>query len=217
MCDSASGKLVRFPQGNYLFKQGERTNELYILKSGEVRIFKVEGLSEIELDRVKPGMIIGEMAALDGGARSATGVAIKDVEAYCIDGQAFKKLTSEIPEWLRKISEILVKRLRELDNKIDNAASRDRSDKVAALIDLVASTPNCYPCKEGFAIGLDFLEGEVMDILGLKYSEISGILNRFECENLLKLDGSRIVIKKRDVFRELADSVFGQSPPAPII
>ena len=43
-----SRRVVTFDAGEYLFRQDEMTQDLFILKSGSVRIYKTEGGVEIE-------------------------------------------------------------------------------------------------------------------------------------------------------------------------
>lgn len=215
MCDSIAEKLVQFSPGEFLFRQGDNTNELYILKSGEVRIFKIEGSSEVELDRAVAGMIVGEIASIDGGVRSASGIALKPVQAYCISGEKFRSLTKEIPEWLKKIAFILAKRLREIDEKINSVTDSDKSVQVGALLSLICNSKFCKPCEQGFEINLKFLENEIIDILNIQYSETLTILQHFAAKKIIRLERSKIIIENKDALKEMADKVFIAPFPTP--
>jgi CRP-like cAMP-binding protein len=60
--------LVAMKPGQVLFRKGEVGHQMYIVKSGEVQIVD----SNHVLETVRPGGILGEMALVDGGPRSAT-------------------------------------------------------------------------------------------------------------------------------------------------
>ena len=65
---SVGGKPEQFAAGQTIFSQGESGNRMYIVRSGSVDIL-VNGLL---VETVEPNGIFGEMAVVDGGARSAT-------------------------------------------------------------------------------------------------------------------------------------------------
>lgn len=217
MCESITSNVVRFSPGEYLFKQGDATKDIYILNSGEVRIYKSEGSSKIELAKAAAGMIVGEIASIDGGVRSASGVAVTPVEAYCINGQDFVSLTNNIPEWLKKIAAILAKRLREIDEKISSIAEIDKCAQAGALLSLISYNCDiCKPCGQGFEISLKFLENEMMDILNLQYSETYEILQQLRAKKVLKIERTRVIINDKEMLKGFAEKVFGTSFPTPV-
>ena len=60
-----------FVSGEYIFREGEHGNRLYLICSGEVRISRdVPGSGEEALAILKPGALFGEMAVFDRSERS---------------------------------------------------------------------------------------------------------------------------------------------------
>src|SRR5579862_2578198 len=73
--------LLGYSSGQPVFNYGDPGNALYIVRSGEVEIFVKNDLGEkIVLETSQPGDIFGEVALLDGGARTAWVAALGDVE-----------------------------------------------------------------------------------------------------------------------------------------
>ena len=61
----------RFVSGEYIFREGESGNRLYLITEGEVRISRdVPGSGEEALAVLKPGAVFGEMAVFDRSDRS---------------------------------------------------------------------------------------------------------------------------------------------------
>jgi CRP-like cAMP-binding protein len=61
----------RFVSGEYIFREGESGNRLYLITEGEVRISRdVPGSGEEALAVLKPGAVFGEMAVFDRSERS---------------------------------------------------------------------------------------------------------------------------------------------------
>jgi CRP-like cAMP-binding protein len=64
-------KQVKFVSGEYIFREGEQGNRLYLIVDGEVRISRdVPGSGEEALAVLKPGALFGEMAVFDRTERS---------------------------------------------------------------------------------------------------------------------------------------------------
>jgi CRP-like cAMP-binding protein len=64
-------KEVKFVSGEFIFREGEQGNRLYLIVDGEVRISRdVPGSGEEALAVLKPGALFGEMAVFDRTERS---------------------------------------------------------------------------------------------------------------------------------------------------
>ena len=210
---SSPQQTIKFAKGEFLFKQGERTRDLYIIKDGKVRIFKNEGNVEIDLDTVGPGQVVGEIASIDGGPRSASGEAIEDSEVILIDATKFQSIVDGIPDWFRKISLILVQRLREVDDKINLSIEGNRSRHAAAMLSLIAYSDKCTPCDEGFEVPLTVVENEFLDLLNLPATELNSILEKFEKQGFLKVDHGRLVLAFRNSLDNLSERFFQSTEP----
>ena len=65
----------RFEAGQYVFREGEAGNRLYLIIEGEVRISRViPGSGEEALAVLKPGALFGEMAVFDRSERSTDAI-----------------------------------------------------------------------------------------------------------------------------------------------
>jgi CRP/FNR family transcriptional regulator, cyclic AMP receptor protein len=64
-------KEEQFVSGEYIFREGEHGNRLYLIVDGDVRISRdVPGSGEEALAILKPGALFGEMAVFDRAERS---------------------------------------------------------------------------------------------------------------------------------------------------
>lgn len=202
-------KVVICKKGDFLFRQNEDTRDLYIIKTGKVKIFKDEGGVAIDLDEIGAGGIVGEIAIIDGGKRSASVVALEDTEAFVISTDDFAALSQKIPDWFQKIAVILAHRLREADNKIDKNMETDKFAHVAAAVALVSYGKGCSQISHGcFEIGLKTLENEVVDLLDIKYTDVSNAFASLQKMGLLEVDKNKAIIKNRDKLDDVAKAVF---------
>ena len=83
----------KFQSGEYIFREGEAGNRLFLIVEGEVRISRVvPGSGEEALAVLKPGALFGEMAVFDRSERSTDAIANNDVRAITIARTDFELL-----------------------------------------------------------------------------------------------------------------------------
>lgn len=81
---------VRFDPGTVILRQGDRGDDAYLIRSGEVDIIHARDDGERVVGRVGPGGFLGEVSVLTGTPRSATARAITRVHAFRVDGEAVR-------------------------------------------------------------------------------------------------------------------------------
>ncbi|HEY4217057.1 MAG TPA: cyclic nucleotide-binding domain-containing protein [Gemmatimonadaceae bacterium] len=86
-------KEERFVSGEYIFREGEPGNRLFLILSGEVRISRnVPGSGEEALAVLKPGALFGEMAVFDRSERSTDAISNGGTTALTIARPDFEML-----------------------------------------------------------------------------------------------------------------------------
>lgn len=101
----------RFPAGETVFQIGQPGDLMYAVVEGEVEI----KLGNKVLESVGAGGIVGEMALIDQGPRSANAVAKIDSKLVPIDEKHFSFLVQQTPNFALQVMKILVERLRAMD------------------------------------------------------------------------------------------------------
>jgi CRP-like cAMP-binding protein len=81
-----------------------------------------------------PGDVLGEMAAIDGEPRSATAIALEQVEALALSTNAFNDLMNRQPRVSRILLQILAGRLRDADRRRVEFAAKETMGRVASRI-----------------------------------------------------------------------------------
>ena len=105
----------RIRAGGVIFREGETADELFVIKSGYVRIqVGNRTMADLTADN-----IFGEMALIDSEPRSATAVAITDVELVPISEKQFLFLVTQTPYFALKVMRILAQRLRVTSKSLD--------------------------------------------------------------------------------------------------
>ncbi len=115
---SAKGKVTPIKVGDVLFHQGEASESVLQVRSGEIEVFREVGAASVLLGRVGAGEWLGEMGIIENRARSATARAIADGEVEVLTANEFLERVSGDPQLARDLILRLSIRLRRIEDKI---------------------------------------------------------------------------------------------------
>jgi CRP-like cAMP-binding protein len=99
--------------GDLLFREGDDAYEVLIVLSGIVKVWVASGSGRVViLDVLDPGSVIGELSAVDGGARSAHASALSDGELFVVPTTRFRSLIDTRPRISLELLRVVTARLR---------------------------------------------------------------------------------------------------------
>jgi len=97
-----------FKAGTIIFHQGDAASEMFVIKTGTVRI----QLGNRTLSELPADSIFGEMALIDNEPRSATAIAVTDVELVPVTEKQFLFMVGQTPYFALRVMRVLAQRLR---------------------------------------------------------------------------------------------------------
>lgn len=103
-----------FAAGRTIFIEGEPGDVMYVVVTGQVDVL-VRGKLVEELEA---GGVIGEMALIDTGTRSATAIAKTDCKLVPISKKRFQFLVQQTPNFALQLMRIMADRLRRSDSRL---------------------------------------------------------------------------------------------------
>jgi CRP/FNR family cyclic AMP-dependent transcriptional regulator len=121
-------KSQPFSAGTSIFKKGDKGQEMYVVKEGEVDIF----IDNCHLETVLAEGIFGELSLIDQETRIASAVARTDCILQAIDKRRFLFLVQETPLFAIQVMKVMADRLRRVDLLLANAdCQRTSTDEVS--------------------------------------------------------------------------------------
>jgi CRP-like cAMP-binding protein len=102
---------VHLPADRVLMRQGDVGREMFVVAEGRVRVER-DGRT---IDESGPGEVLGEMALLSEGPRTATVTTTEPSRLYVLGQHEFHVLMDEMPSVRDAIVKVLADRLRSLD------------------------------------------------------------------------------------------------------
>lgn len=128
--------VVTLEPGGVLFKEGERSGKLYILKSGDLEVVRDGSAVAAFADS---GVVVGEMSALLDEPHSATIRSRKGAEIYVVDDPS--AFLDRHPAVAREIARTLAQRLSkttallvEMRQRSKEREDQEMFDKIFALL-----------------------------------------------------------------------------------
>lgn len=113
-------EMQNVSQWTVIFQQGDSSDAMYLVLSGELRARTMNGGKETILSTFGPGDFFGDMALFDQGPRSAEVLANVDSTLFKLSSTSFDRLTREAPAlatpFLQATARTLSARIR-ADNK----------------------------------------------------------------------------------------------------
>lgn len=104
--------LLFLAPGDFLIKEGEKAESVYLVKRGSLRACHREGSQVLELGLIAPGEFVGEMSYINGEQRSADVEAVTDCELIEIPIGVLDQVIFRKPSWAKALMQTLSKRLK---------------------------------------------------------------------------------------------------------
>jgi len=196
-------RLVRYPARKVIIQEGACGDNLLILLRGRVKVglISAEG-KEVTLSLLAPGDVIGEMALLDGEARSASVTTLEECVFLSLARGDFLPFLERSPRVALKLLAALSKRLRATNDLVGSLSFLGLTARLARiLLNLVQQYGRITP--GGIVVGLKLSQEELGNLVGASRESINRQLRLWVDAGLIDLNHGNIVVKNADaLFRE---------------
>jgi CRP/FNR family transcriptional regulator, cyclic AMP receptor protein len=162
VCDLLTGQEV--PEGRAIFQRDDPGDSMFLIETGRVRIsVKDADGDDVTLAEMGSGEFFGEMALVDGQARSADATATKDSKLAVLAAEDFRSLVREKPHIALEMLIALTHRLRRTDSLLRHRISRNVNEIAAKNMtfadraaDFIAEFGGSWKFIIAFLVFLDF-------------------------------------------------------------
>ncbi len=125
----------RYSAGEMVFGEGEPCTGLYVVESGNVRIFKSSASGREQVLSIDgPGGSIAEIPVFDGGNYPASAAAIDDLTLLFVSKQEFQALCLDHPQVPLKVLRVVGARLRRLVGIIEELSFTTVRHRLASYL-----------------------------------------------------------------------------------
>ncbi len=124
-----------FNKGQTVFAAGDAGDTVYIVRSGNVQVYieNYEG-QKIILRENMQGDVFGDISLLDGGARTATAVAVEESETLSLDRDQLLALITKYPHSGLDLLTVMGRRLRATNELLRTQVSRNVNEEIEDVL-----------------------------------------------------------------------------------
>jgi CRP-like cAMP-binding protein len=173
-----------------LFQKGDKGDALYGIRRGQIRIETgTAGGGRLTLNIMGPGDVFGEIALLDGQARTADATATEKSELYVLRRDDFLAYLQREPSVSLRLIELLCQRIRWTSERMEEASLLPLNVRLAKrLVSLAAD----------FGSEVHISQEQLGQYVGAARESVNRQLQEWRKQGILELGRSRIDILKLD-------------------
>jgi CRP-like cAMP-binding protein len=200
-------KHTTLKRGTTIVSKGDPGNSLIVVISGTIKISvsSPDGRSAI-LNLIGPGEIFGEVAVLDGKARTADATANSNCEIYVIDRRDFIPFVRSQPALAMKFIELLCTRLRWTSDQVEEVILQNLPGRLASALLRLTEKHKLAPAGRTIAI----TQQEISEMVGMTRESINKQLRAWAARNWVRLEHGAIVVLDVASLRELVEAGSGE-------
>lgn len=175
-----------YAKGELVFSPGDPGDNLYIINSGEVKIYKLSNQGKEQIIHIlKAKDFLGEHALFNNKPLQNTAEALKVTNICILKGADIRELILTHPEMGLKILEQYAKKNVQALDMIESIGLYDVEQRIAKYI-LDLSREN-----DSHEIKLPFSKGTLANIIGTTQETLSRKLSSLQDEGIISLQGQR--------------------------
>ena len=202
--DALVARVRKRPVGRSqpILRAGAAGDDVVLVLSGRVQLVAY-GMAqrEVLLAIRGPGELIGEMAALGGQRRSASAIAVDDVEAGFMTGDEFRAYLREHPDAALVLIRMLVGRLTDATRDVVDLATQDSVGRIAKRL-LELAHDHGAPSEGGTRIELSLTQDELARWTGATRETVSRALRLMRQLGWISTDNRKITVLDPDALRQ---------------
>jgi CRP-like cAMP-binding protein len=190
-----------FRKGQPLFQQGDPGDALYLLTSGAICVYVTsESGDRMVLSTLRPPDVLGEIALLDGGSRSACAEAMEPSTALVLSRATFLQLLREQPPLVEGLLRALGTLVRRLSEQATDFVFLDLPGRVAKVLLRLAQENGADTAAPEITV----TQGRLAEMVGGSRQSVNQILQNFSARGLIELGGRRILLTQPAALRKRA-------------
>ena len=178
-----------YEKGDVILRQGELADSLFIIASGQVKVYMSEGDREVILKTLCSGDFFGEIAMLDQEPRSASVAAMERCHLQTLSYRSFQRTMEGSADIAKRVLETLAKRLRDADRKISTLALMNISARVSRTLLELAIVSNGRK-----VVGEPFTQKDLAGMVGASREMVNRTLHDLMQQGYIEIHRKSITI-----------------------
>jgi CRP/FNR family cyclic AMP-dependent transcriptional regulator len=191
---AASVGTQTFERGEIIFHQGSIGSVLYVVVSGQVRVFTIsETGQELGLMIFRDGDFLGELALLDGQPRSASAQAMRPTTTLTLHRAGFLHTIEACPPIAAAVLEAMAARLRHTTLQAGQLGSASAPQRVVHQL-LSLATQHGIAEHDEMRIDLRLTQDDLASLSGTTRETVNRVLSTLRDQRLIRVERAQISV-----------------------
>jgi CRP/FNR family transcriptional regulator len=187
----------RFTRHARLYVEGEPAARVWIVRSGEVRLYKSSPGGQVTtLDLLGPGELFGALSALPDETYPSSAEVVAEASVWWLPRDAFLRALREDPRAALELLEVVSRRLRQAHERLRAFAHDPAPARLARALLAAARDGTAHATRRALA-----------EAAGTTVETAIRVLRRFEAEGLVKGEVGALHLLAPQALREIAGGV----------
>jgi CRP/FNR family transcriptional regulator len=191
-------------RGQVFYAPGDKSEALFMLKKGKVRIYKVtpDGW-DFTLAVVEAGTMFGEMSLTAQRMREAYAEATEPSDICVLRREDLERMVRSNPDVGLAMMGVLSERLRACEERLEDIGLKDVPARLASLVLQLVETEGVMT-PEGPSIPTHYTHRQLASMVGASRESVTRAFTKLQRGGALALKGRRIYVKDVDALRSTA-------------
>ena len=206
---NAQLRSIHLERGEIFYTPEERSERLFVLESGKVRIFRTtpDG-REFTLAIVESGTIFGEMALTAQQLEGAYAQAMEPSEVSTMAREDLERLVVQKPEVGLKIMQLLSERLRRYGTRLEYANMKDVHSRLASIIVMLVESEGVRS-GTGYKIPAHYTHQQLGEMIGTNREAVTRAFGVLQDEGVVELRRRLIYVPDLQALKRI--SAYGDT------
>jgi CRP/FNR family transcriptional regulator, cyclic AMP receptor protein len=210
--EQLNGQLsdVHLEPDEIFYTPHDRTEKLFVLWKGRVRIYRTTEGREFTLATVEAGTVFGEMALTAQQMQEAYAQAMESSELSVMHREDLERLMLEKPEVGLQISHLLSERLRRYETRLEDITLKGVTARLASLLALLLESEGVMTGDHSLKIPTHYTHQHLGTMVGANREAVTRAFGHLQDEGIVELRRRLIYVPNVDTLRRRADDVEEQ-------
>ena len=187
-------RVERYPAGSEIFSKGSPGSSMMAVLCGTLKMSSVSADGkEVVFNLMNPGDCFGEIALLDGEARSTDAVAMTDCELLMLYRRDFMPILEKRADICLILLKVLCQRLRQTTEQVEDVLFRHLESRIAKALLHLAESASLHSVQG--IVDLHVSQRELGNIAGCSRESVNKQLQIWHRAGLIDLSKGSIVIR----------------------
>lgn len=195
-----------YPAGQIFHSPNEYGEQLFVLRSGRVRLYKLspEGRA-LTLAVLEPVTIFGEMTLVGQWMHDSFAEAMTECMIGVIGRNALRQILETYPQVALCFMELMGQRLRSMESKLADIAFKSVPQRLATVLLNLAGVPSTQMSAAEPPMVVRYTHQQLAEMIGSYRETVTKAIGEFRAANLIRIEDEAILLTDLEKLQRLAN------------